>query len=414
MNLNASKKLWNRNFTLLVIGQIMSLFGNMVITAVLPLHILNISESPFLFGLAMGLPVVSFIIMTPIGGVMADRMTKHRLMFWLDISVTVIIVAYMLVSGFFTEIVPIVIVKLLAFNAIQSVYMATTASSICPIVPSNKLTAGTAIIQVVNMLSMTGGMALAGLLYDRLDLSTILIGTIVCFIVTAIADLFLRIPCKKQKFCGGPIQTIKNDIPVAIKFIFKDKPILSKCVAPLFLIEFVFGSMLMVGVPVLIIGHLRMSMTMVGVALACLLFGGVLGGIIAGSLGEKLTIPKGLLFVLISGILSISIGLAFIFELPSIITYIVIILGGAIFAFSTKIAGIALMAYIQKETPTELLGKTLSVLMVVPFIAQSLAYPLHGWLFGRFVESPSLIILSATFIMLAVVLFVYRYFKKSL
>ena len=78
-----TKKLWNKNFSLLVIGQILSIFGNMVVTAALPFHILNISESAFLYGLAMGLPVISLLIMTPIGGIIADRFKKHRIMFGL-------------------------------------------------------------------------------------------------------------------------------------------------------------------------------------------------------------------------------------------------------------------------------------------------------------------------------------------
>ena len=407
-------KLWNKNFSLLVIGQIMSLFGNMIITAVLPLHILNISGSPFLFGLAMGLPVISFVIMTPIGGVMADRIKKHQLMFWLDISITVIIVLYMLVSGFFAEIVPIVIVKLLAFNAIQSVYMATTASSISALVPTEKLTAGNAIIQVVNMLSMTGGMALAGLLYDRLGLTPILIGTIICFVLTAIADLFIRIPCKEQKSSGNIFQILKSDIVEALRFIFKDKPVLSKCFVPMFLVEFVFSSMLMVGLPVLIIGYFGMTMTMVGIALAFMMFGGVVGGIIAGILGNKLTVTRGFLFVLVSGFLSILMGTIFFFNLPTIVSFIVIVFAGTLFTLSAKVAGIALMSYIQKETPIELLGKTLSILMVIPFVAQSLAYPFHGWLFGRFISSPGLIIMTCATLLIITILFAYRYFKKVL
>jgi MFS family permease len=406
------KKLWNKDFSLLVIGQIMSLFGNMVVTTVLPFHILNISGSAFLYGLAMGLPVASLIIMTPIGGIMADRFKKHRLMFWLDVSITAIIVGYMLISGLFTEVVPIVIVKLLAFNTIQAIYMATTASSISLLAPPEKLTGGNAVIMVVNMLSMTGGMAVAGILYDRFGLFPILVGCAICFIATAVADLFIRIPYVKQETTGSVAQIVKGDMEQSLRFILKEKSTISKCIFPIFLMELVFGSMIMIGLPVLITVHLGMSMTHVGVALAIMMFGGVVGGIVAGGLGMHLTIPRGFFFVIIGIICSLPMGLILLLDVPQMMAYIVIVAAGTVFGFSVKVLSIAIMTYIQGETPPELIGKVLSVLMVVPFIGQSIGYPLQGRLFQTFFATPWYVVFGASFVMMVVVVVAYQHFKK--
>jgi len=408
----ATPKLWNKNFSLLVIGQIMSLFGNMVVTTVLPFHILNISGSASLYGLAMGLPVVSLIIMSPIGGIMADRLKKHRLMFWLDVSITAIIVVYMLISGLFAEIVSIVIVKLLAFNAIQAIYMATTASSISLLAPSNKLASGTAVITVVNMLSITGGMAIAGILYDRFGLFPILVGCAICFVATAIADLFIRIPYKKQETSGSVMQIVKGDLAESFRFVLKEKPTISKCIVPVFLMELIFGSMIVIGLPVLITLHLGMSMTHVGVALAIMMFGGVIGGIVAGALGTWLNIPRGFMFILAGILFSLPMGLVFLLDTPKLVAYSVVIAAGTVFLFSAKVFSVTIMTYIQQETPTELIGKVLSVLMVIPFIAQSLGYPLQGRLFQQFAASPWLVIFGSAFVMIVVTMFAYRYFKR--
>jgi MFS family permease len=386
----------------------------MVVTTVLPFHILNISGSAFLYGLAMGLPVASLIIMTPIGGIMADRLKKHRLMFWLDVSITVIIVGYMLISGLFAEVVPVVIVKLLAFNAIQAIYMATTASSISLLAPPEKLTTGNAVIMVVNMLSMTGGMAVAGILYDRFGLFPILIGCAVCFIVTAIVDLFIRIPYVKQKNTGSILQIVKGDMAQSLRFMLKEKPTISRCIIPIFLMELVFGSMIMIGLPVLITVHLGMSMTHVGVALAIMMFGGVLGAIVAGGLGTHLNIPKGFAFVIIGILCSIPMGLVFLLDAPQTLSYVVIVTAGTVFIFAGKVFSIAVMTYIQGETPPELIGKVLSVLMVVPFIGQSIGYPLQGRLFQEFSAAPWYVVFGATAVMMVVAVAAYRYFKRTL
>ncbi|MCL2380012.1 MAG: MFS transporter [Treponema sp.] len=406
------KKLWNKNFTLLVIGQSMSLFGNMVVTAVLPFHILNISESAFLYGLAMGLPVISLIIMTPIGGILADRFKKHRLMFWLDVSITVVIVGYILTSGLFAEVVYFVIVKLLAFNAIQAIYMATTAASISLIVPSDKLTSGNAVIMVVNSLSITGGAAIAGVLYDRFGLYPILIGCAVCFVITAIVDLFIRIPYKKQKTSGNIAQIIRGDLSASFRFMLKENRTIAKCVVPIFFIEFLFGSMITIGLPVLITIYLGFGMTQVGIALSIIMFGGVLGGFVAGILGKRLNISRGFLFLAIAGLFSIPMGFVFLFDLPIFTAYIVLTVAGTIFVFSAKILTIAMITFVQKETPIELIGKVLSIAMIVPFIGQSIGYPLQGMLFHRFSASPWAVIFSVVFVMIIVSVYMFHQFKN--
>ena len=407
-----TQKLWNKNFSLLVVGQIMSLFGNMVVTTALPFHILHISGSAALYGLAMGLPVASLIIMTPIGGIMADRFKKHKLMFWLDVSVTAVILGYMLISGLFTDVVIIVIVKLLAFNAVQAVYMATTASSISFLAPPEKLTTGNAIIMVVNMLSLTGGMAIAGVLYDRFGLYPILIGAAICFAITAVADLFIRIPYKKQETTGSVMQVVKGDLGQSVRFITKENPAISGCILPMFLMELIFGSMFVIGVPVLINVHLGMSMTHVGTALAIMMLGGVAGGIAAGAMGARLNIPKGLIFVIAGIILSVPMGAVLLLDVPTTIAYTVIITSGAAFLFTVKVLSVAMMTFIQKETPDELIGKVLSVLMVVPFIGQSIGYPLQGMLLGEFSDTPWYVIFGSATVMLVVAIAAYRYFRK--
>lgn len=385
----------------------------MIVSTLLPLHILNISGSASLYGLAMGLPAISFIIMTPIGGIMADRLKKNRLMFWLDVSITAVMVVYMLISGLFTEVVPIVIVKLLAFNAIQSIYMATTASSISLLVPSEKLAAGNAVVMVVNTLSMTGGLAVAGVLYDRFGLFPILLGCAVCFATTSIVDLFLRIPYTKQETSGSVPQIVKSDLTASLQFI-KKKPVISRCLIPMFILELVFGSMLMIGMPVVITVHLGLSMTHVGAALAVMMFGGVLGAIVAGSLGTRLNIPNGFIFVIISILCSVPMGLILIFDVPQMLAYVAIVAAGAIFVFAGKIFSLAIMTHIQVETPPELIGKVLANLMILPSIGQSIGYPLLGWLFQEFSATPWYVIFGAIAVMMLVAVTAYRYFKKAL
>jgi len=128
--------LWSRDFSLLVLGQIVSLFGNMILSFALPIYVLDISGSAALFGIVSGVPFISLLLMTPIGGIIADRFRKQRVMFWLDASTTALIVLYLIASGLTTSLFPIIIVKLLALNAIQGVYIPAVQSSVPSLMPA--------------------------------------------------------------------------------------------------------------------------------------------------------------------------------------------------------------------------------------------------------------------------------------
>lgn len=69
----------NNNFILIVIGQIISLFGNGIIRFVLPLYLLQITGSSAIFGIVSAMSFVPLIIVMPIGGIIADRVNKKIL-----------------------------------------------------------------------------------------------------------------------------------------------------------------------------------------------------------------------------------------------------------------------------------------------------------------------------------------------
>ncbi|MCL2422160.1 MAG: MFS transporter, partial [Defluviitaleaceae bacterium] len=364
-------RLWTRDFSLLVIGQVISIFGNMILSFALPLYVLYISGSAALFGLVLGLTNIPLLIMSPIGGMIADRFRKQRVMFWLDASTTVLIIAYIAASGFASAILPIVIVKMMALNAIQGVYMPAVSSSVPVLVNEEKLVSANAVVNLINSLSGMAGMAIAGLLFAQFGLFPILAASTVCFAITAVMDLFIRVPFKPQDNSGGIVKIVKGDLMESAKFM-KARPVIIKCAAVSFLISVTLMSMIMVGTPVLVTQHLGMGMEFVGISQSVMMSGGILGGIFTGMLGSKLKISSAYLSILMSGLIMIPAGLAFLFDMPYLLAYVIITGASTLaFAFITT-ASIQVVSLIQGSTPTELTGKVMSLLMMLPFLANAL------------------------------------------
>jgi len=402
------KRLWNRDFSLLVFGQIISLFGNMIISFALPIYVLDISGSAALFGVVSGVPYISLLLLTPIGGIIADRLRKQRIMFWLDASTTTLIVLYLIASGLTTSVIPIIIVKLLALNAIQGMYIPAVQSSVPVLIPTEKLTSGNAVVGVVNSLSSMIGLAVAGVMYSRFGLTPILIVSAICFLITAFMDLLIRIPYEKQDSSGGILNIVKGDISQSFRFITKEKPILLKSVVMFFFLILLLTSILLIGVPVLIKRHLLLDMEFVGISQSIMMVGGLVGGIIAGALGSKLNMRNSLMIIALGSIIIVAMGVTIIAQMPAFTAYIVLTATSALLFMTIQIFNIAAITFVQTETPTQLIGKVMSLIMILPFLAQGIGQVFYGALF-ELLENKPWVIAFATAIMVAAIALLSRW-----
>ncbi|WP_156424264.1 MFS transporter, partial [Enterococcus gallinarum] len=92
-------KLFRRDFTLVVIGQIISLFGNAILRFALPYYLLKETGSSTLFGLVTACSFLPMVVLSMVGGILADRINKRNIMVGLDFSTAIIITLFYLSLG---------------------------------------------------------------------------------------------------------------------------------------------------------------------------------------------------------------------------------------------------------------------------------------------------------------------------
>jgi len=405
-----STTLLNRNFSLLVIGKFMSIFANQVLTFALPLYLLYTTGSPALFGSVLGLSFLPFIVTSPIAGIMADRYKKQYIMFWLDVAVTAVIIMYMIISGMFATAVPIVIIKLLALNAIQGMYTPTSQACIPFLAPENKLIRANSIIETVNTLSNMAAPPTAGIILVRFGLFPILGICAVCFTVTAMMDLYIHIPYKKQQTSESILQIIKSDMAQAFHFV-KKHPALIKLAMLMFILSALIPGVFNIGVPVLVIQHLEMDMIYLGTGRAIAWVGGILGGIIAGSLGEKLTLKSVPFTSIMLGLSIVPIGFAVWMSLPHFIAFAIIVASDFISGLALILWSIPIWSYIQTITPPTLIGKVMSLFSGLPMMAMGLGLLLFGVLFEQFHFAPWHVIFVTSFVCCTSTLIFKKYLR---
>lgn len=170
MNIN---KLFNRNFTLMVIGQIISLFGNAMLRFTLSLYVLETTGSATIFGTILAISIIPTIILSPLGGILADRISRRHIMIVLDF------VTALLTFGFSLTITQDINVIMIGFvmivlSIIQACYQPAVQASIPLLACEDNLMKANGIVVQVNALANLLGPILSGILYTLLPFKQLL------------------------------------------------------------------------------------------------------------------------------------------------------------------------------------------------------------------------------------------------
>ena len=79
------RKGFDGNFALLAAGQGVSLLGNSVLDLALSMYVLERTGSAAVYGSMLAAAMLPAVLLAPLGGVLADRADRRRLMVWLDV-----------------------------------------------------------------------------------------------------------------------------------------------------------------------------------------------------------------------------------------------------------------------------------------------------------------------------------------
>ena len=404
-------KLWNKNFIMLAIGQIVSLFGNSILRFALPMYILLEYGSPELMGRVMGLAVIPMIFISPFGGVLADRVNKKRLIVFLDFFVAIMAFLYLWAIGSLS-IVPITIAMLMLLTSINSMMSSATDSSFPLIVPAGELVRANSVAMMINTLAMMLGPVLGGILLVEFGLIALLVVGGICFALAATMETFIRIPNVKQESSGRLRTLIVGDMKDGLRFAVKTQPIIANILLVIMLFQLVIASFGHIGVPVLITQNLGLDGRMAGIAMGFIGAGGIAGGILSGILGQKVRIQKNHWKLFIVAICLIPMGLVFLLSANVVIAFITIAAMMFVAMLGATMFTVQIMTLFQRITPPEFLGKIMALIMTATVLAQPLGQWVYGILFERFGADPWIIIFGASFFGIILALWSRRFFKR--
>lgn len=379
-----NQKLFSRDFTLVVIGQIISLFGNAIIRFALPLYLLNLTGSSALYGTVTACAFIPAILLSPIGGIVADRVNKRNIMVILDFFTAAVILAFsLLMNG--ANLVVLLTITLMLLYGIAGAYQPSVQASIPALVGQNRFMEANSVINTVSSFASLTGPVLGGILYSACGLKPVLLVCMVCFTLSAVMEIFIKIPFQKQDLKGGVWKTAKADFAESICFIRRDKAVIGKALLVVCGINLFLAAMIVVALPYLVTEVLNLEASranrLYGFAEGALAAGGLFGGIGAGLFADRLKIHKSGNLVIACAACVFPMGVSLLLFSSGMVNYIVITLCCfGVMTFSAMFT-VQMMSFMQRETPQNLIGKVIAVVLTVSMCAQPVGNALYGVLF---------------------------------
>lgn len=407
-------KLFTRDFTLVVIGQVISLFGNAAVRFALPLYLLNLTGSSALYGTVTACAFLPPILLSPIGGMIADRVNKRNIMVALDFLTAAVILLFSLLMDV-CSLVPLLTVTLMLLYGIAGAYQPSVQASIPALVCPEQTMAANSVINTISSFSSLTGPVLGGLLYSACGLKPVLLVCMICFFLSAVMELFIRIPFRKQTPDGGIRQTIQRDFSESIHFLRTKKPVIGKGMLVVCGINLFLSAMLLVAMPWLITEILDLEPALAnrlyGFAQGALAAGGLVGGIGAGIFADRLDVRKSAQILTACALCVFPMGLTLLLSDSGILNYLVLTVCCFLIMVFSTVFTVQMMSMIQTETPPHLTGKVIAVTLTFSMCSQPLGNTLYGILFEACRGFESLVVLFSGTVSLMIAIKARKVFR---
>lgn len=408
-------KLFTRDFTLVVIGQIISLFGNAAIRFALPLYLLNQTGSSALYGTVMACTVVPSILLSPVGGMIADRVNKRNVMVVLDFATAGVLCTFMVLQGH-VNLVSLLAITLMILYGIAGAYQPAVQASIPALVLQGNFMRANAVINTISSVAALLGPVLGGILYSIYGLMPILEMCVMCFILSAVMEIFIRIPYKEREKESSIIKTVKKDFRESVRFIYREKPVIGKGLIVVCCVNLFLSTMITIGLPYLITEVMRFDAAqanrLYGCAEGALAAGGLAGGIGAGILADRLQLGKTGNLLIVSAVCVFPMGMALLWLDSAIAVYMIMVACCFVIMMAATIFSIQIMAFVQAQTPQNLVGKVISVCMMISMCAQPVGNAMYGFLFEICAGYEALVVLFAGVVSLVVAVRARKVFSR--
>ena len=406
-----TEKLFTKNFALLILGQLTSLFGNFILKLALSMYVLEATGSAAIFAGILSAATIPTILLSPLGGILADRADRRNIMVALDAltGVSVLCAALFLSESNAIAVISTLLIILSILGAFET---PTVQACIPTMLQGDNIMKGNAVVNQVASLSYLIAPMLGGVLYAMFGLKPVMYASVVCFFITALFECFIKLSYQRIQSQGGVLQIVKQDFLSSMQYISKEQTSISKMLLLTAFSRFFVMGITIVGLPFLVRTVLGLNAKYYGAAESALAVATILGSIAAGVLAEKLKIHKLSVLLATLGIFIIPASIVFLLPVNAMIKYGVTVVSFCGMQAVISIFSIFAVSLIQQRTPNHFIGKVMAYTSTVTLCVQPIGQIVYGFLFDRFYSAVYFVLIPTGIIVCIVGLSAMNFFKN--
>lgn len=374
-----------------------------------PLYLFDCSGSSTLYGAVAAIAFVPGVLATPAGGILADR-GRHREVL---VALGIALMAASLLSIPMKHSLPLAVVvagMLCVQYAAQSILKPILQIETLRIAGKGKVERATALVSQTTMASNILGPVVGTAFYGWFGINVLCAIAAVAFAMSTLlfwAALKRNVP-SEMTGDSSTRMACQSDFLSAIRHLFQNASLLAVILLAAVLNLALVG--LTIGAPVIVIRHLGMQSSCVGIIEAAMGLGGLAGGGLVGIWPNRFSFNDICRYVAM-----ICLGVVpIIVTLPigvDVIVFAALSVGSAWVMVWASIASIEIVAFVQRTAPTELCGKVLSVVYMALSCATPIGQLAYGFAYDRW--APAAVFAAMLVVLVLTTVLFYRLKSRS-
>jgi MFS family permease len=358
----------NRDYVYLWSGQAISQLGDAFHLVALPWLVLAVTGDPLQLGLVMAAAAIPRALIMLFGGAIADRFSPRKIMLASDVLRFAITSA--LVFAIFGDSIELWMIYALAiaFGTVSGFFMPAAEATIPRVLPGEQLEGGNSLMMIAGQIAGFVGPALAGAIVALLSGASNaseagMKGIGVAFAVDALSflasaiTLWLMSPIPGLGSDKHPL----HDIAEGFRFV-RGQTTIRILIIVIALANFLMIGPLMVGIPVLASERLPQGAAAFGFIVAGYAFGNLVGMIGAGTLPRASSKTLVAVACVMFPIFSLIFGSLGVVGSTWLATGLMVVAG-----LGNGYLAIVIISSMQRMTPTRMLGRVMSLLMLAMY-----------------------------------------------
>lgn len=229
----SSPPLWTRDFTIITLGSVVSMFGNALSGFAMSLMVLDISKSTLLYAIYIAMYTLPQLFLPILSGAILDRFSRKRMIYTLDFisAALYLVMAGILATGWFSF--PVFAVSCLILGSIQSTYMVAYESFYPLLIHEENLQKAYSVASVLETISAVM-VPVSAFLYRQIGLPPLLAVNSLCFFIAAVMETqirteehYIRTQQETDSMASQPAGRMLRDIRDGFIYLAEEKGLLA-------------------------------------------------------------------------------------------------------------------------------------------------------------------------------------------